>query len=282
MKTNDQIIRYTTHCRFTPDDWTKVKQYCQQEAKVKFIHKGKEPISNSTFEDFTKWLESGFGSGDIVRYGHTIGIVGDDIPEKTYLVAYLRWDGELIINDMIISDPSRLEMADEEEREQIRRLLFESKQEYNVKESEFTPVCRLQGNLFYSLGDTNNGKTNIGIYCETRNNMYHFHVFLKDGKVIKDYWTEVNYTPLHKATDREIIRLQRVMGKANIVFNAQRGGFIGKNKYWYLNDAFQIVMDRDSPHKRHMDRFNVGNYFTNYEDALQFMVAVKKLRRGSL
>ena len=39
MKTLDQIIRYTSQCRFPDDDWQKVLAYCRERFKGGKIHK---------------------------------------------------------------------------------------------------------------------------------------------------------------------------------------------------------------------------------------------------
>ena len=56
MKTLDQIIRYTSQCRFPDDDWQKVLAYCRERFKGGKIHKALSPISESSYDQFVNWL----------------------------------------------------------------------------------------------------------------------------------------------------------------------------------------------------------------------------------
>ena len=285
MKTYDQIIRYTTHCKFSSEDWEKVRAFCHEYENGGHIHKSKSTISESTYEEFIKWIENGFGSGDMVSYGNTMGIIGDNTPDKTYLVAYCDYEGNLIVKDMEIFEPERLSHLSDERKLELKKKLFENNLDYTVKTSNIIPMYTPQKNLYYVLGDRSSNDYGIGMYSESRDNKYIFSAFLQNGKLEVKKEIDIDYTPLRPASDKEIKRLHKALDKSGLVFNEKIFEFIKRpergdnNPYWYLNDRFQIVMDRDNGEKRHGERFEAGNYFLDNTEALFFMVEVKKLRK---
>lgn len=125
MKTLDQIIRYTSQCRFPDDDWQKVLAYCRERFKGGKIHKALSPISESSYDQFVNWLDSGFGSGDLVSYGKTMGVIGDCTPEITTLIAYCDYEGNLIAKKMNVQDALRLKRLDDERSRELKKKIYE-------------------------------------------------------------------------------------------------------------------------------------------------------------
>lgn len=281
MKSHEQIICHTSHCHYSPEDWGKIKDYCHNYENGGHIHKGKSPRVNSSYENFIEWITDGFGSGDIVRYGKTVGIVGDHLPGHLFLAAYFGLEDNLIIKELRVRDTERLHYANNEEVLKIRKALFEHGLEYNIKESSFSSICTPKKFLYYSYGDTCGGRTNMGIYCNTENNKYKFFIYLKDGKLLRDYAIDVNYTSLHPLTDKEKLKFNAALKRGKVVFDESRGGVVGlERKYWYLNDRFEVVLDKDNGAQRHADRHKVGNYFLSMEDALLFKTKINEIAKG--
>jgi hypothetical protein len=48
--------------------------------------------------------------------------------------------------------------------------------------------------------------------------------------------------------------------------------------YYYLNDRFEIVLDKDNGGDVHAQRFAVGNYFLDLGEAMTFMKEIRKMR----
>lgn len=285
MKTLSQIVKYTTDCRFSPEDWEKIKAFCHKYENGGYIRKSKQPIGESNFESFIDWLDNGLGSGDMVSYGNTMGVIGDSIPGKTYLAAYCDFEGNLIAKEMDVREPERLKPLNPEGCQELKKKIFEKGLYYVVEEATYIKLCTPKENLYYVYGEDAKGVNNVGMYLETANNQYHFAAFIENGRPVLDKWIDINYTPLRPASKKEILRFHKSLEKAKIVFNQRLGQFVkaptrGKNNtYWYLNDRFEIVADRDDGSKRHTERFNVKNYFLDYTESLLFMSEVHKLRK---
>lgn len=285
MKTLDQIIRYTSDCRFPQEDWEKIKAFCHNYENGGYIRKSKDPIVDSTYEKFIDWLDNGLGSGDMISYGNTMGVIGDSIPGKTYLAAYCDYEGNLIVKEMDVIEPKRLKHLDPDRCRELKKKIFEKGLDYIVETATFVKLCTPKEKLYYVYGESKKGLNNIGMYLESVDNKYHFAAYVENGKIILDKWIDIDYTPLRPASEKEILRFHKALEKAKIVFNQRLCQFIkaperGKNNtYWYLNDRFEIVADRDDGGKRHTERFKVKNYFLDYTESLLFMSEVHKLRK---
>lgn len=122
------------------------------------------------------------------------------------------------------------------------------------------------------------------MYLESDKSKHHFAAFLC-GKILQmDCWIDTNYTPLQSASEADIQRLHSATSKKGWSYNERCHKFIktpkrGKNNvYWYLNDRFELVMDRDNGTKKHTERLEAGNYILDYTEGLMFMKEVKKMR----
>lgn len=285
MKTLDQIIRYTTNCHFSNEDWEKIRVFCREYENGGYIHKSKTTISESSYEEFIQWLNNGFGSGDMVSYGNTMGIVGDSTPEKTYLIAYCDYEGNLIAKQMDVLEPERLLPLSEDRKIELRKKLYNKGLDYIIKTSELVRMYTPQKKLYYTYKNNFTGQNGVGIYFESKDHKYIFSVYLENGVLELKKEIDINYTPLRPAQDKEIKRLHKALVKEGLVYNERVEDFIkapvrGRNNvYWYLNDRFQIVMDRDNGDKRHGARFESGNYFLDHMEANLFMSEVIKLRK---
>lgn len=291
MKTQQQIIRYLTHCRVSAADKDKIKDFCSPICPISTIQRlKKDPISTTTFEEFETWFNNGYGSGDYVKYGKTYGIIGDSVPGKTYLVAYLDFNGKLIVQEMQIMNPERLRRADGVGVMELNKQLFNVGLEYVAEESRFASICTPKNNLYYTLREKDGSGVNIGLYDKTQEDKYYFHAFLThEGRLIKNHSVDVDYTPLKVASDKEIRVLHQALGKAGMQYSDMKKGMVDvdntrkrKTKYWYLSDRWEMVMDIDNGEKRHKERYEAGNYFLDFTEGLMFMKEVRALRKGGL
>lgn len=284
MKTLNQIIRYTSHCRFPDEDWQKVLSYCRERFKGGKIHKALRPISDSTFCQFLDWIDNGLGSGDMVRYGNTSGIIVSSTPDKTLLTAYCDYEGNLMTLQMEVLEPERLTPLDEEQSRQLRKLLIDNGLEYSTKVHSLTSLYIPKENSYVVIGDNDYGTADVGMYLESDGYRHHFAALIHDGTLKMDCWIDTDYTPLRRAEEPDIQRFHKAISKAGYTYNARVKQFVKQpnvgsdNVYYYLNDRFEIVMDKDNGGDIHAARFAVGNYFLDFGEALMFMKEVRKIR----
>lgn len=284
MKTIDQIYRYTSDCQFSDEDWQQILDYCRKLYGGGKIHKAINPKAQSTYANFLSWLENGFGSGDMVQYGNTMGIVGYSLPDKIILAAYCDYEGNLIINEMEVLEPERLITLDWDKRQHWKSLMFEADMDFSVRAGRTVTMYTPKKYFYVTLENEDGGESGVGMYLETANCQYHFLAFLSGEELKIDYWIDCNYTPLRQATEADIKRLHTATSNAGLSYNERFHKFVKttkrgqNNMYWYLNDRFELVMDRDDGTKKHTDRLNAGNYILDYTEGLLFMKEVRQMR----
>ncbi len=284
MKTLDQIYRYTSECRFPDKDWQEVLAYCRSQFGGGKIYKSKNPIANSTYQEFLNWISDGFGAGDMVSYGNTMGIVGTSTPAGVTLVAYCDFEGNLIVNDMPVLNVERLQPLDKERKAQFQRLMFENGVGFYVRLAKIGELYTPKKYFYVSFDDGYHSEPCVGMYLESNNSKHHFAAYLCGKTLQMDCWIDTTYTPLQSASEADIQRLHSVASKKGWSYNERCHKFIkspkrGQNNvYWYLNDRFELVMDRDNGTKKHTERLEAGNYILDYTEGLMFMKEVRKMR----
>lgn len=284
MKTLNQIYRYTSDCRFPDDDWKEVLAYCRERFKGGKIHKSMKPISNSTFDQFLEWIDNGFGAGDYVAYGNTMGIVKNSTPEGVTLAAYCDYEGNLIVNDMAILHPDRLSPLDESRIGVFKRLMFDSGKEFYVRSSLVDQLYTPKKYFYVTFEDGMSNDSCVGMYLKSEDCKYYFVALLKDNKLELNACVDSNYTPLKQANEADIKRLHQAAEKAGLSYNERTHQFVkipkrgGNNVYHYLNERFEIVSDRDNGSAKHTQRYEAGNYIVDYTEALLFQKEVLRLR----
>lgn len=284
MKTLNQIYRYTSDCRFPDEDWQEVLAYCRKHFKGGKIHKALYPKAESSYPQFQNWISTGYGVGDMVSYGKTMGIVGISTPASIVLAAYCDYEGNLIVNDMEVLEPQRLRPLEESRVIELKRLIFEKGLDFYVRTGKFDKIYTPKKYFYASIENPNDDKSGVGMYLESDNSNHHFLAYLSNGKLQMDCWIDSNYTPLKPATEADIKRLHSATAKAGWLYNERAHQFMkapqkGKNNvYWYLNDRFELVMDRDNGTKKHLERWEAGNYILDYTEGLLFMKEVKAMR----
>lgn len=284
MKTINQIFRYTSECRFSEEDWKKVHSYCRKHYKGGKIYKALRPITTSTFEQFLDWLDHGFGAGDYVSYGNTMGIVGSSTPEGIVLAAYCDYDGNLIINDMPVLHPDRLAPLDAARIRDFKRLMYDAGKEFYVRNGKVNELYTPKKYFYVTFEDTVSGESCVGMFLKSEDCKYYFVALLKGNKFELNACVDSHYTPLKQAEDDEIKRLHQAATKAGLSYNERAHQFVktpkrgGNNVYHYLNETFDIVSDRDNGSAKHTRRYEAGNYIVDYTEALLFQREVLRLR----
>ena len=284
MKTLDQIFRYTSDCRFPEDDWQKVLDYCRERYGGGKIHKSRSPKGDSTYVQFLDWIDNDFGAGDMVSYGKTMGIVGLSVPGKTVLAAYCDWEGNLVVNDMEVMHPEKLKPLDPERKDRLRLLMYDAGVDFYVRVGMMDKVYTPEKYFHVIVDNGDEGEPDVGMYLESDGCKNHFLAYLSNGKLKMDCWIDCGCTPLKKAGESDVRRLHAATTKAGWAWNERCHQFLKTtrkgvdNIYWYLNEFFKLVKDKDDGSKIHQLRYEAGNYILDYYEGLTLMKEVRKMR----
>lgn len=286
MKSLDQVSRYIDLCIFTDEDWARMLRFCKDNFRNGRLHKPRRPRVNYTFSEFAEWYVSGFGCGDFACYGRMIGVIGDVTPGKFEFVAYTDYEGKLIEGKMEIAEPHRLKHLDDAQKNEFAKLLYDLNLYYdpklNLMVSGYTPerLCCV------SLPSDIDGVPDIGMYLGSEGYRHHYAAYLHGNELETDCWKDCCCTPFRKISIADAKRFSDAVKDTDLVFNNKLEAYVkkgkrgGNNVYYYLNDKFEIVLDKDNGAGRHSERYNVGNYFVDFSRALLFMDKVKKIAKG--
>ena len=284
MKTKEQIARYVSQCHFPDEDWQKVLDYCRERFGGGRIHKAMRPLSESTYSQFLDWIDNGYAVGDIVRYGHTLGIVGAYTPDYAYLAVYLSFDKELIeqkleVYNYKIIQPAANDITEMNNILKAKSLYFSVSLACLMKtyQPDNGDIVRVSTDFLQTTGIF---RVNDGI------NLY-FYAYVSDNEIIKDYVAPIGSVTISRPTKTDVERLQIALAKNKLewaarykVLRAVENSRVAKGgRYWYLSERFSICADIDMYTTKHNERHKVGNYFCAYSDAVLFMQKVKEFRK---
>lgn len=292
MKTISQIINYTALCEFDAEDWVKVLRYCRENYKSGRICKSKRPKSHSTYQEFIEWIENGVGAGDVVEYRGMIGMVGYSLPDKFLIIAHLKYENfrlsdKLEVQPLPIDNDSlcKNNLAGDEHKTILRRAMYQEGMRYSATLNTLTEVYTPPKFSYVVWENPRTGERNTGIYIKSDGSICYFLAY-EDGESVKyNHGIDTDYTPLWMADRKDCQRLDKAMAKDKKYFNPHIHEILpltkdsAKNTYWYMNDRFEIVQDKDDGKSRHKARLNAGNYFLDYEKAIQFMKDTRIRRR---
>lgn len=284
MKTKEQIVKYTSQCRFPDEDWQKVLDYCRKQFGGGRVHKTLKPLSQSTYQQFLDWIDNGYGVGDVVRYGHTLGILGAYTPDYVCLAAYLSFEGKLIEEKLEIPKYKVIKSTDSD-KQKIQDLLKAMNVTFSVSLACLMKAYQPDNGDIVRVTIGNLQTT--GIYRVSDGSNLYFYAFVQNGNIEKDYFIPVGAATMSKPTKTDVERLQIALAKNKMEWSARHKVLrIVENaraakgeRYWYLSELFSITSDIDMYTKKHNERHKKGNYFCAYGTAILFAQKVISLRK---
>lgn len=284
MKTRAQIVKYTSQCCFSDEDWQKVLDYCREHFGGGRIHKSLKPLSESTYQQFLDWIDNGYGVGDVVRYGHTIGILGAYTPDYACLAAYFSFERQLIEQKLEIPGYKIIKATDNDKSE-IEKTLQSMDMEFSVSLACLMKTYQPDNGDIVRVTIKNVQTT--GIYRSKDDINLYFYAYVQNGNILKDYCLAKDNATISKPTKTDVERLQVALAKNQMEWSARHkvlriveNARVAKGeRYWYLSETFSICSDVDMYTKKHDERHKNGNYFCAYGTAILFAQKVKSLRK---
>lgn len=282
MKTAEQIKRYVADCEFE-SDWMSVRSWCRDN--IGYIpRKSLHPHSKSNYDKFMKWLDKGIPSGQIVRYGHTLGMIGGDLPDETFLIAYLNLRGEAFVGQLEVPS-EKIYKATEQEEASFHKALRAAGLEFsNRLQKVIESVKPKKGDLVALVID---GVTQQAIWKSSDDGRIYLYALINGDKLERDCQIMSDNVTVKEADTQDIKHIRDILANNKMEWSQMELQFkpirkkrpeAGK-RYWYLTDKFTLMSEEDSYNTRHTGRWKIGNYFTEYIEAVEFMNRVIQLRK---
>lgn len=287
MKNLEQIKRYTQHYRFSDDDWQQVLEYCRKKFGGGKIHRALRPKLESTYSQFIDWICNGISAGDYVCYRDITGVVLSITPDKVVLAIY-EINGQLVVGEMEIVDKCDIKLATQDKKQVLRRLMYENNFYFDFKCARLCKCTPPNKNLCVVYENDDSDIHGVGIFSKSGRNNYYFAGFWDGNEFYVDHKITIGCTPLFIADSLKKSIFKKAMKKAGYMYHPLSGQIKKEpkcgtnNVYWYMNDRFEIVQDRDNGARKHISRFKSGNYFSDYTEALLFCRNIKKMRDNGL
>jgi len=297
MKANFQIYRFINSNEYhSKIDWEMISLFCTQSRKIKIDLSPKISESGITSSMFTKWVDEGFGAGDIVKYNNDYCILGDTSIGSATIIGTIVNDEKIDLAKNSVNTRD-LSHVSEEIRVNAIRILSKNNlqycEKYNCLIEKYIPHVNerilFQNEHIKGLGVVRSidvANNFIELYCfyiyttgEVRYSMHESNVC-----TVHDYWFE----PMSISAQR---RLNRELGKEGKVWNDKMHRIENVNyelpkgeKYWYITDKMKMATDTEkggiktASHSRYL----AGNYFHSPEACIDYLGKVNEIFKDRL
>ncbi|WP_195639738.1 hypothetical protein [Bacteroides stercoris] len=298
MKTKKQVEHFLRKRKYRSEmDFKGISSYCRGEFNIKLhvpssYSDDPESLDYATFAD---WFDNGFGAGDAVKWGETVGLIQEGNVHTAIMC--LRMDGNTPIFNQISVPVQDITHADESALNRLYSILSENGKEFGnpfflISDKYIPKSCELITFHNHSTGQEGCGVLrlidkstgDVVMYCYAVKGepvRYSMNEYL--GKVDDfsfsafkpaDYqrkFLEVELAKVGKTWNHFLKRIEPLNMKA------EKG-----ERYWYITDKMSVASDTEKGTITSHKRYLAGNYFRKEEDAVRILSEEMEIRRNFL
>ena len=293
MKTEFQVQSFLGSQSFMSEaDWEMISIFCKKFKRFPTITPTYSP-NGLTIATFTDWFNNGFGSGEVAEMDGELVILGRCSLDEAEIVAKKAADGFKIV-EIRISTTQLLKVSENRFYEAIRALSMQGLQYSREKEritEKYLPSVNERVEFY------NNSVRGLGVIrsISPEDNfieLYCYYIYTTDEIGYSMHETGVctvhdfDFAPMSISCQRRMNRELEKYGKVwyeklhriePLKVKAEVGG-----KYWYINDKMSVVLEREKGTPTSQFRYIAGNYFTSYEEAVEYLGKFAELLRDRL
>lgn len=301
MKTKRQIEHFLAYKKYKSEmDFEGISLYCKNKFNIKLHHptsyypENTENIEPLDYATFAKWLECGYGAGDIVEWGENIGLVQDGGIKEIRICLKIHRNtpnfDSFILNDQVIHP------APKNAAEAIYEALEANGKEFGNPYFCITEKYIPNPNTIVTYQNHQTGEEGVGVlrlikqtgeiimYCWYEKGKSVRYSMNENLGNIRDY----SFQQVHPA-DYPRKALDAALAKVGKTWNhflrriepLKMKVEIG-SKYFYINDKRTVVCETEKGTPTSHKRYIAGNYFKRQEDALRILEEENELRRNFL
>ena len=276
-KSPEQILRYIAKCEFSVKDWKQILAYCKR-IKLR-VHKSTLPIMKVTYADFIDWYENGVATGDIVTDGSIVGIVGDNLNNGVRLCAYVS-DGVFYPSFI---DVGNVSIAEENVRRQFSDTMAKHNFQISVRLGKLVKLNNPgnQRRVRYQY----DGETGVGIISSKNDNETIMAFTVSNGVLEKDVKFRNDEVRFFSIDADGIAEIDNSLRKHSLMWDKKKMRLChtfprsaNGETYWFITDRFTISSAKERGLPIDKVKYESRNYFTVYEEALDFLYKIKEMR----
>jgi len=268
-----------SQCGFPKDDWGKVVALCKDHG-FKGMKRAVSPIFQMSPDEFGEWLDKGVGSGDIVNSGDITGIVCDWLKDNIVLSAYTDKDGHFYHKKLILR---RYSKADETTAKRFYKYLKTHLLSYNERLGEV--VRRFIPRAKEKVAFSNSDGEGLAYIWSVNKTSAHAVYTIVDDLITESVDIPLSETLFYQIDGDGIKRMEETLRKGGFSLDKNTGTLTKSRPrassgetYWYITDRFTIQTDVEKNRPVNKVRHDRGNYFTDYSEAVDFLMSIMGMR----
>lgn len=281
MKRKEQALRYIARHTFEADEFSKVKADFLKTYDGSIVKQSPRPTDTATYDDYQKWLVYEVAAGDVVEYGNTIGIFSDDNHVDS-LAAYIGIGGKLVVGSLEVPK-CRLRKVDLGKTDGFLMGLSDIGLQFSDRYSVLMRISAPK--VMKRVGFTYNGIFGAGVIGSTDRKTTRFLFSVLQGVYSEGWEVPTDRLVFRELSFSEIRNMDLVLEKNGKAWNNVSGKFmlagsrveVGET-YWFIDERFNISSATENRARKDEQRHRCGNYFTAYQEAIEFWDAFHRLR----
>lgn len=298
MKTKKQVEHFLKQKKFkSKSEFDGINSFCLTKFNLKTHVPSKyfpEEKSALTYNAFWEWVEYGFGAGEAVKWGNSIGLVNGGDTDNVEIC--FRIDGNTPNPKPITVPYTDVTLTGESALNRLKLGLVECGKEFVTRffivSDKFIPSS---GNLVsfmnYKTGAEGYGvvrgvnpQNEVWMYCyftQGETVKYSMNEFL--GRVEDFQFTSISAADYpRKLLDAELAKVGKTWNHHQKRVEPLQMKVKPGEPYWYLTEKLVVASAVEKGAVVSHKRYLAGNYFKRHEDAERMMQAEMELRRNFL
>lgn len=279
MKSKEQVIRYTSRRAYPALDWLRVLEVCH-----KFygsgVKKASHPKSESNFDEFVDWLKNGIGDGDVVSVDGKTGIFCNNGDGTFKLLAWKSDNDEIYVEDVKINSSECVVVDGNDFYRSLRRSGYQYFLSLGTVSKRKLPHANQVVKVRYK------NKCGIGIISKSGIKSTSF-ICLYFDDLLRDVSYDTSELDFFSVDKKDNVCLCNILNDNHLKFDKKKSSLVWARKrvktsgsYWFISDTFTLKTATDKRAVVDNWRYEIGNYFSEYKIALDFLKELIEKRKG--
>lgn len=279
MKSKEQVIRYISRRSYPALDWARVLEVCRQ-TYGSGIKKASHPKSESSFDEFIDWLKNGIGDGEIVSVDEKTGIFCNNGDGTFKLLAWKSDGGKIQVEDVKINPNECIVVDGDDFYKNLRKNGYQYFLSLGTVSKRKLPHTNQVVRVRYK------NRCGIGIINKSGVKETSF-ICLYFDDLLRDVSYDTSELDFFSVDKKDNICFCNILNDNHLKFDKKKSKLVWARKrvniggsYWFISDTFTLKTAADKRTVVDNWRYDIGNYFSEYEIAINFLQELIEKRKG--